>query len=411
MNRLKNRPVVFFIIYYLAYSSIYIARMNFSVASALFETAGILTKTQIGWIGSIFSFGYAITKIPGGYIGDQKPARKIIVCGLLITAVSNLLIGFMPAFYSIAILWGLNAIGQSLLWGPTLSTVNHYCSGEKGKLMKQLLSSSVAVGSILGLLVAGFCSSALGAAACFLIPGAITLLMALMIQVTAPDRQTPAESGNRPETTRAENPTAAQNVAPGKQSVLAFLGDRSFHEVIIPAVSHGMIKDNVNVWLAIYFVDTFGIDISSLVFYIFVIPLFGLIGRLLYPALYKLLKNDCLISGLAFGLCILLLIPLFSPAVTPVAAMLCLGMISAMVSAINVHLLSMFPSRYAGQGNVSLAASLMDVLTYGGAGLGSLFFGSLIQRWGYGSMFTVWGCVSAVSILCMVLAGRRQRSE
>ena len=117
MMTLKNRPMILYFVYYLAYSSLYIARMNFSVASAFFEEMMILDKAQIGIIGSVFSFSYAFMKIPGGYIGDRRPAQKVIVAGLLIVAVSNLAIGFLPHFYSILLLWGMNGIGQSLLWG------------------------------------------------------------------------------------------------------------------------------------------------------------------------------------------------------------------------------------------------------------------------------------------------------
>ena len=391
----ERKAMMIYFIYYFAYSSIYIARMNFSVVSALFESAGTLNKTQIGWIGSIFAFTYAFMKIPGGYIGDRVPARKVITFGLLVTALSNLFIGFMPMFYSIAIMWGLNAVGQSLLWGPVLKTVNSCFSGEKAKVMCQWLSSSVAVGSILGLLVAGGCSSAFGAAACFFIPGIVTLIMALGVWLTATGQLgTPKPEGRN-------------------NSGRSILRDKDFQEMVIPAVSHGMIKDNINVWLAVYFVDTFGIDLSAIAFYTFMIPLFGLVGRMMYPFLYKMIKDDERISMLAFACCVVLLVPLCIPGVGPVVAMLCLGMISAMVSVINVHILSMFPSQHAKDGNVAFTASLMDVLTYGGAGLGSLVFGTLIHQYGYFSMFGIWAAVSLLSIGCLLYRkyGKQKRQQ
>ena len=102
---MSRKRALVFVTCYLAYSSIYVARLNFSVASALLESVGTLDKTGIGIIGSIFSFTYAISKVPNGYIGDRIPARKMIAVGLLIAGVSNLVIGFMPQFFSIAILW------------------------------------------------------------------------------------------------------------------------------------------------------------------------------------------------------------------------------------------------------------------------------------------------------------------
>ena len=38
---------------------------------------------------------------------------------------------------------------------------------------------------------------------------------------------------------------------------------------MVPAISHGMIKDNINVWLAVYFVDSYGIDLKQMAGFIF----------------------------------------------------------------------------------------------------------------------------------------------
>ena len=43
----------------------------------------------------------------------------------------------------------------------------------------------------------------------------------------------------------------------------------------------------------------------------------------------------------------------------------------------------------------------MDLLTYGGAGLGSLVFGVLIHRFGYGSMFILWAIGSVLASVVM----------
>ena len=121
MQKVKEKPlIVVFLVLYLAYSSIYVARLNFSVASGLFQENHILDKAQIGIIGSIFSLTYAVAKIPNGYMGDRLSARKMIISGLLIVGFSNLVIGLFPCFLSIAVFWGLNAYGQSALWGPVL---------------------------------------------------------------------------------------------------------------------------------------------------------------------------------------------------------------------------------------------------------------------------------------------------
>ena len=97
MQERRSRPFLeIFSVGYLAYCAIYIAHLNFSVASTLFEAAGTLNKTQIDVIGGIFLFAYALCKVPNGYFGDQLSPKKIIITGLIITSLSNILICIYP---------------------------------------------------------------------------------------------------------------------------------------------------------------------------------------------------------------------------------------------------------------------------------------------------------------------------
>ena len=82
-------------------------------------------------------------------------------------------------------------------------------------------------------------------------------------------------------------------------------------------------------------------------------------------------------------------------------AMACLGIVAAFIASINTHMLAGFPAEVAKDNNLSFASSIMDLLTYGGAGLGSLVFGVLIHRFGYGSMFILWAIGSVLASVVM----------
>lgn len=383
MDLRKQRNIVaLFIIGYLAYSAIYIARLNFSTAATLFEELGKLDKTQISLIGSIFSLVYAFAKIPNGYIGDRISAKSVVVCGLAVVGISNLLIGIFPNFISILILWGVNAFGQSMLWGPLLRIFAANCEDGTFRKVSKLLGSAVAVGSIIGLLLAGVCVSAGSVVACFLFPSAFALIMAVIVKLFFAD----AKGDKKPK---------EGNIV---QSFARLIQQAKFRWIIFPAVAHGIIKDNINVWMAVYVVDVFGIDLKVIAGYVFVVPLFGFVGRMLYMPVYRWLKSDYKVSMVSFGACAVITAILCVPNVTAMVAIVCLGLISALISMINVHFLSAFPSEYAEQNCISLVASAMDVLTYSGAGIGTLCFGVLIQHFGYSSMFLIWIVISLVSV-------------
>ena len=125
----KRFPLVFFV-GYLAYTSIYLARLNFSVAATILQEQDILDKSpDWNYRGVYFSLVYALAKIPNGYMGDRFSANRVIVSGLLITSVSNLLIGFFPGFYVSAICrkLGVSRFGGYIVCFSTADSVRLSC--------------------------------------------------------------------------------------------------------------------------------------------------------------------------------------------------------------------------------------------------------------------------------------------
>ena len=390
----RVRPLwLMFSIAYVAYCSIYSARLNFSVASTLFEANCVLNKGQIGVIGSVFAFCYATAKIPNGYLGDRLSSRFVIVMGLVITGFSNLLIGFFHNFNCIAVLWGFNAFGQSMLWGPMLRSFSENYEGKTYRLTAQYLVSAVAVGSIAGLVLASICSRNNDLSACFVIPGLFSLVMAMVVQLFFLD-----SPGKKQE-----------SIALGK-AIGAIVHKSEFRQIMFPAMAHGMIKDNINVWLALYFVDCYQTEISGIAGFIFIVPLFALAGRFLYPVFYRLVKNDYRVTALAFALATAANILLAMGKLNMAGAVLCLGADSALVSVINTFMLSQFPSVIADD-TLSFAASIMDLVTYGGAGMGSVLFGFLIGKYGFQAMFFIWTAVSLISSVIMYLVRKEEEVE
>lgn len=377
-----------FVVLYVAYMSLYFVRYNFSVTSALLESGGILNKAQIGFIGSVFALVYAIVKIPAGFLGDRLPTRVMICTGLMLTAISNLLIPRMMAFVPIAILWGVNSAGQALMWGPVLRALHEHYGKDGSRKLQQYFITCTSVGMIVGLLAATYLSQRWSVTSCFLLAGLIPLCIAFAAFGSIRQRNAVVDAG------------AKQSVL---QSVIFLWKSPEFRTNIFPAVTNGLIKDNVNVWLVIYFMDQFGADLKSVSGFMLFVPVMIFIGKIIFPPLNRLLGSEVRVSIVCFAAAVVALIPLVLGTVTPVIAMICLGVTSAMTSAINTHLL-IPPADYAKSGNIALCASLMDTLVYGGAGIGSLFFGLMIAQWGYGSMFFTWAAASLISLFIYIAA-------
>lgn len=382
---MTKRNTLIFIICYIAYTSIYIARLNLSMASPALIEIGIADTAQIGILGSVFSVVFACGRFINGGLGDRITPWKMICTGLFVGALSNIVTGILPPFWGMAALWGINAFAQSMLWSSVLCTVTAIYESEKAKKMTSYMVSSVATGNILGIVVNSIIVDKLGVNFAFVIPGAIMLIMSVVIFFFIKDI----------------NPTPKE--AKKHISIVNLLRIREIAGMIPPVMFHGVLKDNISLWMTVYFVDRFLIDLSSTAGFVLFIPVVGFIGRALYPVLHKLFANNekkvCIVS---FTLCAVLSAILCIKAVSAVPAVIVLSLVYALISVINTALVSIYPIRFSNTGNVSSVSGLMDFATYLGAGISSWVYGIVIKHCGYTPMFASWAVLCALGRIILL---------
>ena len=84
----------------------------------------ILTKTQLGFLGSAYNLPYGIGQLPGGWLADRIGPRNLIVVGISGVAVAGLITGFSPTYVVIAVglvLLGLTGGGYHPAASPLVS--------------------------------------------------------------------------------------------------------------------------------------------------------------------------------------------------------------------------------------------------------------------------------------------------
>lgn len=385
----SNRRLLIFLLCYISYTAIYIARLNLSMASPDLKAAALLDEAQIGALGSAFSVIYAFGRLFNGWLSDRRPPWQMISLGLALAGISNLLFGILPPFAGMIVLWGANAFAQSMLWSSVLRVVASIYELQKAKKMTTWLVTSVAVGNILGILINTGLIQQFGLQWAFLIPGGLTLLCGGVVVLTMRKIASKAE---------VTAPTAFRSV----------LSNRELQIALIPSFLHGVMKDNISLWMTVYVVDRFGVQLDQSAYYVLLIPVVGMIGRMAYPFCFKLSRErEHRVSIWAFLLCTAAAAALSFLVQSPLFAVICLSLIYAAVSLINTSMLSIFPIRFAQQGNVASVSGIMDFATYLGAGVASLAYGFLIQQWGYEAMFISWAVISFASIFILRIIDRK----
>lgn len=383
-----------FILCYVAYVSIYAARLNLAQASPALIAGGVLTSEQYGFLGSAFFWVYACGRLLNGMIGDRAAPWVMISLGLALTGVGNLLIGVLPPYLVILLLWCVNAYGQSMLWSSLLRCMTGLYGKETADQKVPILVSSVSVGNIAGIVLCTWMVDSLGIRAAFLAPGIVTVLMGVLAVVVLRTVPTPP--------------------APPKQSfpVMEFIRDKKIRGMLLPALFHGVVKDNIGTWMALYFVTRYGINLESSALFVLLIPTVGMVGRLVYPMCYKLSgRRENMISVLSFAACAALAgVMCLNPA-SPWVAAICLSLIYALISIINTSTLSMFPLRFAEKNMVSSVSGVADCFTYLGAGIGSAVYGFWNKGGNFVPMYLSWVVLCALSIGLLILQKPFRREE
>lgn len=385
-----------FLLCYISYVCIYAARLNLSMASPEMIAGGILTSEQYGFLGSAFFVVYACGRLLNGMIGDRTAPWVMISLGLLMTGAANLLIGTMPAFVLILLLWCVNAYAQSMLWSSLLRCMTGLYGKSTADKKVPILVSSVSVGNIAGILVSTWMVESVGIRAAFLVPGALTVCLGIAtawVLRTIPDEP-------RPEKQRFP--------------IGEFARDKRIRGMLLPALFHGVVKDNIGSWMAIYFVTRYTINLEGSALFVLLIPAVGMVGRLVYPVCYQLSRQrENLISVLCFGACAALAGVLCLNPGAPLVAAICLSLIYALISMINTSTLSMFPLRFADKNMVSSVSGVADFFTYLGAGIGSAVYGFWNKDGNFVPMFVSWVvlCVASILLLSLQNPFRRETNE
>lgn len=380
---MKKKTLSIFLICYFAYTAIYIARINLSMAAPELRQLEILSEAQYGILGSVFSIIYAVGRLLIGSLSDRKPPVLLICTGLILCSLSNLFLGFMPPYIGMLLLWSVNALAQSMLWSSVLCVMAAIYDKSVAKKRTSVMVTAVATGNILGILLPVFLIEQFGVHWSFIAPGILTLIAATCVYFATKSIPAPSKT-----TTQKQ------------KNLLQLFSNNNLRTALIPTFFHGVIKDNVTLWMTVFIIDRYCVNLSQSAYSVLLIPAIGLIGRLLYPFVYQLCHNrEHFVSKIAFIGCLSASILLCFTKLPLIAAMLCLSTVYAAVSMANTSFLSIYPMSYAQSGNIASVSGIMDFCTYLGAGIASFAYGFIIQNWGYLPMFLSWGILSLLSLI------------
>ena len=216
-HRLRRLQWSTFLAATLGYGLYYVCRLSLNVVKKPIVEEGIFSETELGIIGSVLFFTYAIGKFTNGFLADRSNIRRFMATGLLVTALVNLCLGFVHSFVLFAILWGLSGWFQSMGAASCVVGLSRWFTDKERGSFYGFWSASHNIGEALTFIVVASIVSILGWRFGFLGAGLVGVLGALIVWRFFHD--TPQSEGLPPvnmpkeEKTRSEAETEAFNRA------------------------------------------------------------------------------------------------------------------------------------------------------------------------------------------------------
>jgi MFS family permease len=160
-----------------------------------FKAAWGLSNTSAGWIGGVYFAGYAASVPILSALTDKIDARRIILFGLLISAIAP--IGFSltaSGLVSASLWWGLQGVGFAGIYMPGLKALNERVPAKLRDHAAAVFTATFTVGVSISFSLTGDLANAFGWRSTFMIlaigPVIGAVIIALCVKPKSPVAQT-----------------------------------------------------------------------------------------------------------------------------------------------------------------------------------------------------------------------------
>jgi MFS family permease len=163
-----------------------------------------LSDEAYGVVFSAFFWVYGPVQIVIGWLCDRFNVYRLTALGLLIWAVSTLLMGFAGGFVSLLVLRVMLGVGESISFPASSKIIAEQVPGDRRGMANAAVSIGIALGPAAGTLAGGLILASYGWQAIFIAFGLVTLLWLLPWQVVTKGMQARGPAAAKPNVPIAE---------------------------------------------------------------------------------------------------------------------------------------------------------------------------------------------------------------
>lgn len=314
-QRLKRFQWSTFLAATLGYGMYYVCRLSLNVVKKPIVDEGVFSETELGIIGAVLFFTYAVGKFMNGFLADRSNINRFMSTGLLVTALVNLCLGFVHSFILFAVLWGISGWFQSMGAASCVVGLSRWFTNKKRGSFYGFWSASHNIGEAMTFIIVASIVSALGWRYGFLGAGLVGLIGALVVWRFFHD--TPQSKGlpavNAPEKKKEMDALETEEFNRAQKAVLR---NPAIWILALSSAFMYISRYAVNSWGVFYLQAEKGYSTLDASFIISISSVFGIVGTMFSGVISDRFFGGrrnipALIFGLmnVFALCLFLLVP------------------------------------------------------------------------------------------------------
>ncbi|HEY9786816.1 MAG TPA: phosphoglycerate transporter protein PgtP [Candidatus Obscuribacterales bacterium] len=395
---------------FVGYAGYYLVRVNINVAKPYLINELGLTKGDVGLLASSLTVAYGLSKFLMGNVSDRSNPRYFLATGLILSALVNLLFGFLPGLLFMVLFWFFNGWFQGMGWPPCGRTMVHWFSdGERGTKMA-VWNLAHNVGGMLAPIIASYSIVVIGAwQSAFYMPAILGIIAGLLIVVFL--RDTPQSVGLPPiEEHMNDYPSTSvddrERELSGSEILFKYVLNNKFlwifaaANVLVYIVRYGVLN-----WAPTYLTEVKGYNITNSALQSSLYELAGIPGMLFSgwasDRIFHGRRSPIMVISMllvAGAIVVYWLNPKGNFAVDSLALIAIGFLIYGPVMLIGVAALDLVPKKAVGT-----AAGLTGLFGYIGATAAEVGIGQLVERFGWDIGFIVIIAAAVLSVFLLAL--------
>ncbi len=390
----------------LVYFTSYLLRKNLGVMLVKVCLDMDVKESAFAIVLTGLTIAYGSGQIVSGMLGDKIPPRYMIFFGLSVATLANFSVYFTDSIPMMTVLWCINGFANSMIWGPMVKLFTECLSDKEYnfsmmRVMWGSYSATVALRIICPTLL--FFINWRGV---MLVIAAFAAVVMTVYMLTYNRIFTRSAKGADGEACAAKE-EKVQEPAPAAVPLPKSVWTPTVL-LILGIITHGMLREGVDVYMPSFLCDTFNMSEENAIFSTVILSVFAVLSLTLFGYLHRrFFPNEIACGAFAFGVATVAAVVLYivnSAGGSVVASMILMAIIIACMSGANLMLIATAPKRYAKSGKVSTFTGVLDAAAYLGAAISTYGFALIAEGKGWNFTILTWVFIAAAGLVFSLVA-------